>query len=947
MRKAIDQLERQGAAKRGGGRLVGESAVAGGEDVGGDALDRIVGRRADARVRRDGGRAVPAAARRPGETTRCARCSTCGWRATRARRSPTAGLRRADGEAEAGRDPPDLAGEGVMSDGGAAGRRRPATGFRAVRRIDAACDRFEAAWRAGPGAADRGLPGRGAGGRPPGAAARAGGAGARAAAPSRRAAGGRGVSATGSRDRPRWSAPPSGARPRPDAGRPRTALRTPAATCSSASWPCRTTSSAATTCWPPSPPGSPTSPGRWRSSSWTAGRSTTPAARCWRPWSPSTSSSTAATPRRAWRRVSSLGSVRDDLERLDDADLQASLAATTSRAAGPATTPGATATYTSSSRRAGERFRILRFHREGGLGRVYVARDEELGREVALKEIRPDKAAEADLRGRFVLEAEINGGLEHPGIVPVYSLGTYDDGRPFYAMRFVEGDSLKEAIESYHKEHPRPDPSAVEFRKLLGRFIDVCEAIAFAHSKGVLHRDLKPHNVMLGRYGETLLIDWGLAKATGRREPAGPDAAGEATLVPPSGSGHAPTRGRARLAAVHEPRAGRGRGWSRSARRPTSTAWGRSSSRCLTGEPPVEGTTTEEVLDRARRGAIRSPRSLNPNVPRALEAVCLKALAPEPEDRYPTARALAEDVEHWLADEPVTAWREPLSARARRWARRHRPLVTAAAAAVLVALAGLGAVLAVQRGANQALAAKNGALDRANADLAKRAGRRTQPTRRWPRPTAGCRRGSSWPARRSGRSRRGRGGGGAEGGPAAAAAGQAAGLGAAVLRPAGRAAAGPARRRLEGGAGRVVHGARRADRQDRPEAGGAGGLQEGGGDPPRAGGGRGPAHRPGSSWPRRSNALGEEAVSSATTPGPGGARGGAVAGRAAGDGPGGDDRGPPGAGLRLPRAGHGAGGDRRPTAGAGGLTGGPARSRAPGPRAPRPSRTTASNSPTP
>ena len=127
--------------------------------------------------------------------------------------------------------------------------------------------------------------------------------------------------------------------------------------------------------------------------------------------------------------------------------------------------------------------------------------------------------------------------------MPVYSLGTYDDGRPFYAMRFVEGDSLKEAIESYHKEHPRPDPSAVEFRKLLGRFIDVCEAIAFAHSKGVLHRDFKPHNVMLGRFGETLLIDWGLAKATGRREPVGPEAAIEATLVPPSGSGHAPTLG--------------------------------------------------------------------------------------------------------------------------------------------------------------------------------------------------------------------------------------------------------------------------------------------------------------------------------------------------------------------------------------------------------------------
>src|SRR5262249_27310016 len=95
---------------------------------------------------------------------------------------------------------------------------------------------------------------------------------------------------------------------------------------------------------------------------------------------------------------------------------------------------------------------------------------------------------------RFVLEAEITGGLEHPGTVPVYSLGAYDDGRPFYAMRFVDGDSLKEAIEAYHRGYPSLDPHRVEFRRLMGRFVDVCEAIVFAHSKGVLHRDLKPHN---------------------------------------------------------------------------------------------------------------------------------------------------------------------------------------------------------------------------------------------------------------------------------------------------------------------------------------------------------------------------------------------------------------------------------------------------------------------
>ncbi len=380
--------------------------------------------------------------------------------------------------------------------------------------------------------------------------------------------------------------------------------------------------------------------------------------------------------------LSSIGSVREDLERLDAPDLQASLAATASRSDGSGDTAAATATHTRSSRRAGERFRILRFHREGGLGRVYVARDEELSREVALKEIRPDKAAEADVRDRFVLEAEINGGLEHPGIVPVYSLGTYDDGRPFYAMRFVEGDSLKDAIAAYHREHPRPDPSAVEFRKLLGRFVDVSEAIAFAHSKGVLHRDLKPHNVMLGRYGETLLIDWGLAKATGRRAPAGPDAAGEPTLVPAFGGGHEPTVGVLGSPQYMSPEQAAGEVESLG---PATDVYGLGAIlfALLTGGPPVEGGATDEVLDRARRGEIRTPRLLNPNVPRALEAICLKALAAKPGDRYPTARALAEDVEHWLADEPVDAYSEPVSTRMVRWARHHHRTVTAAAVTLI------------------------------------------------------------------------------------------------------------------------------------------------------------------------------------------------------------------------------------------------------------------------
>src|SRR5262249_14344452 len=140
-------------------------------------------------------------------------------------------------------------------------------------------------------------------------------------------------------------------------------------------------------------------------------------------------------------------------------------------------------------------------------------------RQVALKELQEQYADHAESRERFVVEAEITGGLEHPGIVPVYGLGVYDNGRPYYAMRFIQGDSLKDAIARYHGHKsnvlPAFEPN-LEFRWLLGRFVAACNAIAYAHSRGVLHRDIKPANIMLGKYGETLVVDWGLAKTVGR-----------------------------------------------------------------------------------------------------------------------------------------------------------------------------------------------------------------------------------------------------------------------------------------------------------------------------------------------------------------------------------------------------------------------------------------------
>jgi serine/threonine protein kinase len=389
------------------------------------------------------------------------------------------------------------------------------------------------------------------------------------------------------------------------------------------------------------------------------------------------------------------------LEEFGDADLRTSLNPS-ARAEGP-TAPGedgdsppplaAAALGEASS--TGRRFRILRPHAEGGLGAVFVARDEELNREVALKQIKERYCTDPDSRSRFVAEAEITGGLEHPGVVPVYGLGRDDRDRPFYAMRFVRGDSLKEAIDRFHRaEGPSRDPGerALELRKLLGRFIDVCQAVGYAHSRGVIHRDVKPANILLGPYGETLVVDWGLAKAVGRDERASAAHPEEGTLRPSSGSGGAATLPGLPLGtpAYMSPEQAAG---ELGRIGPVSDVYslGATLYSLLTGRTPFDGLDGREVMDRVRRGEFPPPCSVQPEVPRGLEAVCLKAMALKPEDRYATPLVLAEEIEHWLADEPVSAYPEPLALRSRRWLRRHRTLVTTAAAVLVLGLGGLAA----------------------------------------------------------------------------------------------------------------------------------------------------------------------------------------------------------------------------------------------------------------
>jgi tetratricopeptide (TPR) repeat protein/tRNA A-37 threonylcarbamoyl transferase component Bud32 len=349
----------------------------------------------------------------------------------------------------------------------------------------------------------------------------------------------------------------------------------------------------------------------------------------------------------------------------------------------------------------GLRFRVLRQYAKGGLGQVSVARDLELHREVALKEMQDQFANDALARARFLQEAEITGSLEHPGIVPVYGLGHYEDGRPFYAMRFIRGDSLKDAIERFHRPDSPKDAAegTLQLRDLLGRFVDVCNAIAYAHSRGVLHRDLKPGNIMLGNYGETLVVDWGLAKPAGSRW--GVCVSDEATLRPSSASGSAVTVAGTAIGtpAYMSPEQAAGR---LDQLGPATDVYslGATLYTLLTGASPFPVTTLEDSLKKVQAGDFAKPRKLRPGTPAALEAICLKAMALQPEDRYRSPRELATDIEHWLADESVQAYAESWPMRLARWGRRHRAVVASAAALLVTAVIAMGIGMALLRQAN-------------------------------------------------------------------------------------------------------------------------------------------------------------------------------------------------------------------------------------------------------
>lgn len=380
------------------------------------------------------------------------------------------------------------------------------------------------------------------------------------------------------------------------------------------------------------------------------------------------------------------------------------------------------------------RYQKLRDHAKGGLGQVFVARDEELNRQVALKQIQTQFSGNQAARQRFMLEAEITGGLEHPGVVPVYGLGLYEDGQPYYAMRFIRGESMDAAIQDFHKRFPATgaarwrDPTrTMELRKLLSRILDVCQAIAYAHSRGVLHRDIKPENIMLGKYGETLVVDWGLAKVAGAEELEDfvPE---EPRLTPTSGSDSAPTRMGSVIGTPGFMSPEQAAGEIDSIRTESDVySLGASLYYLLVGKPPFASRdadgkplSIDQLLTRVRNGEYPSPRQTDPSIPKPLAAICVRAMAKEPADRYGSPLELADELERWMADEPVDAYREPAMQRLRRWIKRHQTIAAATAAIVLVSVLGLSSFSVVLGKKNIQLEELAGSLSNKNQELDQR-----------------------------------------------------------------------------------------------------------------------------------------------------------------------------------------------------------------------------------
>jgi len=287
-----------------------------------------------------------------------------------------------------------------------------------------------------------------------------------------------------------------------------------------------------------------------------------------------------------------------------------------------------------------EDYELLNEIARGGMGIVYRAQQRTPSRMVALKMILPAHLRSPGAVNRFCMEADAAASLDHECILPIYSVGE-QDGTPFYSMKFAEGGPLSARIENYRN---KPNETAKLIAKL-------ARAIAYAHERGILHRDLKPGNILFDGAGKPYVSDFGLAKWLQRECDLTQTLAilGTPFYMAPEQA----TNSRAVSAAADV------------------YSLGAILYQMLTGHPPVSGETPMEVLRRAAEQAPRRPRLTNRHVPRDLETICLKCLEKEPASRYSSAVALAEDLERFRAGRTIQARPAGLTTRMWRWTRRN------------------------------------------------------------------------------------------------------------------------------------------------------------------------------------------------------------------------------------------------------------------------------------
>ncbi len=328
----------------------------------------------------------------------------------------------------------------------------------------------------------------------------------------------------------------------------------------------------------------------------------------------------------------------------------------------------------------------------GGMGRILVARDRRLGRVVALKELLTEAGPGAP--GRFVREALVTARLQHPAIVPVYEAGRWPDGRPFYAMKLVGGRSLEALF--------RSAPGLAARLGMLPHLIAVAEAVAYAHSQRVVHRDLKPANVLVGPFGETVVVDWGLARemqASGAGEEAEPE------RPPVAAAGQTITGTVLGTPSYMPPEQARG---LPADERADVYALGAMLYFLLAGVPPHEGRSAEDALMAAAEGSIVPVERREPGAPSDLVAIVHKAMAASPGDRYPSAQELAADLQRFQTGQLVSVHHYSTRELLRRFARRHRtPLAVAAVLSTALVLAVAAGFVGVRRQARLAEAERD------------------------------------------------------------------------------------------------------------------------------------------------------------------------------------------------------------------------------------------------